>query len=381
MKTFDFSIPTKLVYGKDKHKLIGEYLKDSAQHVLIHYGSSRIENNGLLEAVTQSLDAYHISYCFLGGVQANPSVDLCQTGIKICQSEKVDTILAIGGGSVIDSAKAISIGRYSDEMLWKVLNTPELIPQKAMNIAAIVTLPATGSEANDVAVISNDTLQQKIAFSNPLLVPKLAILNPELTYTLSRYQTAIAMVDIFSHCFERYFDLTRESLLWDALCEATMKTVVDLGNTFINHPKSNDFRDDMMWSATVAHSNMLGPGGDFACHQLAHALTVQYGIPHGGALALIMPAWCQYVYQRHHDRFKCFFKAVFKVNGVEEGIETMKAFFEALGAPTTFDRYHIAEIDINELVDKVYSKQVEYVGNGLEAIYPEDAVKIYELIL
>ncbi len=377
MIDFQFSLPTNLVYGKEKHKEIGSYLKPFAKHVLVHYGSNRIEKSGLLKAVLKSLEAENITYTCLNGVQANPEIDLCRQGVEKCIEENVDTVLAIGGGSVIDSAKAISFGIASDEDLWKVINKPDFVPEKVLRIATIVTLPATGSEANGVCVISNHQEKKKVALSSSLLVPAVSILNPELTYTLPSYQTAIALVDIFSHCFERYFDLSREGMLWDALCEATMGTLIDLGNAFVDNPKDNRFRDEMTWAATVAHSNMLGPGGDFACHQLAHALTVAFNIPHGGALALIMPAWCRYVCSRHYERFQNFFKRVFKVNSVDLGIKAMENFFDALGATTQFEKYYDKDVDINNLIDIVYSKNRTYIGNGLEAIYPADAEKIF----
>ncbi len=377
MLDFQFSLPTNLIYGKDKHKEIGSYIKPFAKHVLVHYGSERIEKNGLLEVVLKSLEAKNITYTCLSGVQANPEIGLCRLGVEKCFEENVDTVLAIGGGSVIDSAKAISIGMTSDEDLWQVINRPDFMPEKVLRIATIVTLPATGSEANGVCVISNHQEKKKVALSSPLLIPAVSILNPELTYTLPSYQTAIAFVDIFSHCFERYFDLSREGMLWDSLCEATMRTLVELGSQFIDDPQDNRFRDEMMWAATVAHSNMLGPGGDFACHQMAHALTVAFDIPHGGALALIIPTWCRYVCGSHYERFQTFFKRVFKVNSVDQGIKAMEDFFEALGATTQFKKYYDKDVDIKNLIDIVYSKNRAYIGNGLEEIYPADAEKIF----
>lgn len=381
MKEFQYSMPTKIIFGKEKHKAIGAYLKPFAKHVLIHYGSTRIELNGLLDEVTKSLEAANITFSCLSGVQANPSVELCETGAQRCKAENVDTILAIGGGSVIDSAKAISVGKEIEGDLWETLNTPGFMPKSELNIVTIVTLPATGSEANGVAVISNYTFNKKVAISDEVLIPKLSVLNPELTYTLPRYQTAIAIVDIFSHCFERYFDLTRDCQLWDALCEATMINLVNIGNQFIDDPNDNRFRDEMMWSATVAHSNMLGPGGDFACHQLAHALTIAYKIPHGGALALVMPAWCQYVYPKHEMRFKRFFQRVFNTDDIHSGIETMQNFFERLGAPIRIEKYFKGTVDVDKLIDIVYSNNMAYVGNGLEHIYPEDATAIFSSII
>ncbi|MBF4694720.1 iron-containing alcohol dehydrogenase [Fusibacter ferrireducens] len=380
MKAFQYSMPTKIIFGKEKHKTIGNYLKPFAKHVLIHYGSTRIVLNGLLDEVTKSLESEGIRFSCLGGVQSNPSVELCNTGIQKCREENIDTILAIGGGSVIDSAKIISIGKNIEGDLWENLNRPEFISKDALNIATIVTLPAAGSEANGTAVISNYTLKKKVAISNELLIPKLSILNPELTYSLPRYQTAIAIVDIFSHCFERYFDLTRDCKLWDALCEATMINLVNIGNQFIENPEDKSFRDEMMWSATVAHSNMLGPGGDFACHQLAHALTVAYNIPHGGALALVMPAWCQHVSHKHELRFKCFFERVFNTDDIQSGIRKMQIFFEQLGAPIQFKNYFNGNVDIDKLIDLVYSNDTKYVGNGLEPIYPEDSATIFTAI-
>ena len=207
------------------------------------------------------------------------------------------------------------------------------IQGKALPIGVIITIPATGSEANGVSVLSNYDTKDKRAISNALCVPRFAILNPELTKGIPRYETAVAAADIFSHCFERYFDLRRESRIWNSLCEAAMKTIVEVTPKLLDNLENYELRSELMWAATVAHSNILGPGGDFACHALAHPLTIQYQIPHGAALALIMPAWSRIMSLRAPDPFCAFSRNVWDADTAGEGVKRLTGFLRRLGLP------------------------------------------------
>ena len=292
MINFEFSLPTAIKFGKDAHLEVGKLISRLGSKVLIHYGSDRIRKSGLLDRIEKLLEQQGVAFVEYGGVRSNPSVETAQKAVMLCKAENVDCILAIGGGSVIDSAKAIALGALSDADLWDIYSGKSPVPEKAIPIGAIITIPATGSEANGVSVLSNYEMQDKRAISNPLCIPRFAVLNPEFTASIPARDTAVAAADIFSHCFERYFDLRRKSQIWNSLCEAAMKSVIDITPKLLKNLDNYELRSEMMWSATVAHSNMLGPGGDFACHGLAHALTVKHEIPHGAALALVMPAWC-----------------------------------------------------------------------------------------
>jgi alcohol dehydrogenase YqhD (iron-dependent ADH family) len=380
MINFEFSIPTIIKFGRDSHLETGKLISRFGKRVLIHYGSERIKKNGLLGEVEKLLEEEGVSYIKYGGVKANPSVEMVDDAISICKLEKVDCILAIGGGSVVDSSKAIAVGAFTDANVWDIYSDKSMMPKKALPIGVIITIPATGSEANSVSVISNYQKQDKRAIANPVCIPKFAILNPELTFSIPAYETAVAAVDIFSHCFERYFDLRRESQIWDALCEATMKTIIDITPKLINNLNDYKLRSEIMWSATVAHSNMLGTGGDFACHGLAHALTTKYHIPHGSALGLIMPAWCTYMYKNSKEKFDAFGQKVWNVKKGEESIECMKQFIKLLGLPISLIEAGVKEFNPEDLVTQAFIHGEEFLGGGLCKVYKADAEEIFRLL-
>lgn len=380
MINFEFSVPTAIKFGRDSHLETGKLIGGLGKKVLIHYGSERIKKNGLLSQVEKLLREEGVTFIEYGGVQANPSVETAEKAVAICKKEKVDCILAIGGGSVVDSAKAIAIGAFSEAGLWDIYSGKSTMPDKALPIGVIITIPATGSEANGVSVLSNYKKQDKRAILNSGCIPKFAILNPELTISIPAYDTAIAAVDIFSHCFERYFDLRRESRIWDSLCEATMKTIIDVAPKLLCDLNDYALRSEIMWSATVAHSNMLGTGGDFACHGLAHALTVKYNIPHGAALALIMPAWSNYMYKNFKEKFDEFGKKVWNVQNGEEAIACMIKFLKSLGLSIKLQEAGVKEFAPEDLVEQAFIHGEEYLGGGLGKVYKSDAEEIYRLL-
>ena len=380
MNNFEFSFPTMIKFGKDAHMQTGNLLSNVGKKALIHFGSDRIRKSGFLELIENLLQKEGVEYIEFGGVQANPSVEMVEKGVELCRQEKVDCILAIGGGSVVDSAKAIAMGVFSDGGIWDMYSGKSALPSKALPIGVIVTIPATASEANCLSVISNYEEHDKRVLGNPACTPKFAILNPELTVTISAYQTAVAAADIFSHCFERYVDLRRGSILWDALCEATMKTVIEVTPKLIQEPNNYDLRCELMWAATVAHSDMLGTGGDFACHGLSHVLTSVYGLPHGEALGLIMPAWSTYVVEKAREKFKTFGENVWGIEDGQSAIASMKNFINAIGLPTNMNQTDIKEYDPKELADHAFAGEEEFLGGGLTRINQEDAEAIFRLL-
>lgn len=380
MINFEFSVPTTIKFGRDSHLETGKLIGRLGKKVLIHYGSDRIKKNGLLDQVEKLLREQGVSFLEYGGVKSNPSAETSQKAAELCKKEKIDCILAIGGGSVVDSSKAIALGALSNADVWDIYSAQSVMPDKALPIGVIVTIPATGSEANGVSVLSNYKTQDKRAISNPVCIPKFAILNPELTISISAYDTAIATADIFSHCFERYFDLRRESRIWNALCEATMKTIIDIAPKLLSDLNDYALRSEIMWSATVAHSNMLGTGGDFACHGLAHALTVKYNIPHGSALALTMPAWSTYMQKSFKEKFDEFGKNVWNVNSGEDGIESMVEFLKLLRLPLKLREVGIKEFQPEELAEQAFIHGEEFLGGGLGKVYRSDAEEIYRLL-
>jgi len=380
MINFEFSIPTIIKFGLDSHLETGSTMKKFGRKVLIHYGSERVKRTGLIEQVERQFVKEGISFIEYGGVRPNPSVELAQAAVELCKREQIDCILAIGGGSVVDSAKAIALGACSNSTLWDIYSGKSSMPDRALPLGVIITIPATGSEANGVSVLSNYITKDKRAISNSLCIPRFAILNPELTKGIPRYETSVAAADIFSHCFERYFDLRRESRIWDSLCEASMKTIIEVTPKLLNDLENYELRSELMWAATVAHSNMLGPCGDFGCHSLAHALTVRYGIPHGAALGLIMPAWSSYMYEFSREKFDSFGQNVWNVKNGEEAIRALKRFIKLLGLPGNLNDVGVTEYCPGELTRQAFIHGEEYLGGGLKRISKSDADAIFQLL-
>lgn len=380
MIDFKFSIPTEIRFGRNSHMEAGKLLHILGRKVMIHYGSERIRKSGLLEQIEILLRKENITFIECGGVQANPSVELSQSAADVCKSEQVDCILAIGGGSVVDSAKAIALGACSSSSIWDIYSGKSSMPDRALPIGAIITIPATGSEANGVSVLSNYKTHDKRAISNSVCIPKFAILNPELTTSIPQYETAVAATDIFSHCFERYFDLRRESRIWNSLCEATMKTIIEITPRLLNDLENYEFRSELMWAATVAHSNMLGPGGDFACHALAHPLTIRYQIPHGAALALIMPAWSRSMSLKAPDIFSTFSRNVWDADTAEEGAQKLSGFLRQLGLPLKLRDAGVDTFQPEELAEQAFSHGEAYLGGGFKRVFKSDAEAIYQLL-
>lgn len=377
MQNFNFSFPTKIRFGKNTHLETGKLVSGYGKKIMILFGSDRIRKSGLLEEIENILIEEGIQFIEFGGVTTNPSVELVRRGIEICKNDGIEFILAVGGGSVIDSAKAIAIGTLENRDIWNIICDSGKTPDLALPIGTIVTLPASGSEANGVTVISNHDSNEKKSIYCSACVPKFSILNPELTLTLSQYDTAIASMDIFSHCFERYFDLRRQGELWDRMTEATMRSVLDISNKLVDNPTDYQLRSEIMWAATVAHSNMLGPGGDFACHRLAHALTVQYQIPHGMAVSLLMIAWGKYMYVLDRQRFDTFAQNVWGVESGVEGIRKMEIHMANLGLPVKLKEIVKKEICTEELVEIAFSTGEKTLGEGFRKISRTEANQIF----
>lgn len=381
MIDFNFSIPTEIKFGRGTHLETGTLVRGLGRKVLIHYGSDRIRKSGLLEQIEGQLKQEGVAFVEWGGVRPNPSVEDARKAAQRCKAEGIDCILAIGGGSVVDSAKAIAMGARFDGDLWSIYCGEKPVPADPLPVGVVLTIPATGSEANGVSVLSNYELGDKAAIASPASIPKFAVLNPELTLSIPQKETAIAAADIFSHCFERYFDLRRTSRIWDELCEGAMRTVAGITPSLLGDLKNYDLRSELMWSATVAHSNMLGPGGDFACHGLAHVLTVEFGIPHGAALALIMPAWSSYAYPHASKRFDQFAATVWGEADGLAGIEKLTEFLRALGLAASLGEWGVVEFDPEQLADKAFAHGQEYLGGGLMKITRSDAEAIYHKLV
>jgi Uncharacterized oxidoreductases, Fe-dependent alcohol dehydrogenase family len=390
MLNFDLHIPTRIVFGKDTHKEIGTLLKPYAKKVLLHFGGSSIKKSGLYDAVKTSLEESGLEFVELGGVVPNPRLSLVQEGISLCKKEGVDFILAVGGGSVIDSGKAIAMGVYYDGNIWDVYE--QHIPiTKALPVATILTIPAAGSESSDSTVITNEEQQRKIGYSSDLLRPLLSVMNPELFYTLPKNQVANGVTDMMSHIFERYFTNTTNTDLTDGLCEATLKTIMK--NALLVAADSQNYNawSEVGFSGAVAHNSLLGVGRaqDWACHDMEHELSAIYDVAHGAGLAVLTPAWMQYVYKDNINMFVQFAVNIMGVEGsyrdpdaiVLEGISRLRKFFQQMGLPSTLTELGIDESNLELMAKKAtgeaYGK--EHSLGGLKKLYWQDVLEIYKL--
>ena len=344
MLNFDFYSPTQLIFGKESENQIGELLKSHASKVLLHYGGGSIKKSGLFDRVVESLKKSGLSFLELGGVQPNPRLALVHEGIDLCKKENIDLILAVGGGSAIDSAKAIAMGVYYDGDVWDIF-AKGLSVSKALPVATILTIPAAGSESSDGAVISNEEKQLKFGYGSPHIRPLLSVMNPELFFTLPKEQIGNGVADIMSHVFERYFTNTVHTDITDRLCEAVLKTVIKYGPIVYANPENYDAWCEIGFAGALAHNGLLGVGreGDWACHMIEHELSAIYDVAHGAGLAVVTPAWMKYVYKNNINMFVQFAVNVMGVEGsfrepealVLEGINRLSEFFRKMGLPTT----------------------------------------------
>jgi hypothetical protein len=361
MENFTFENATKIIFGKDAENQVGIETARYSSKVLLHYGGGSIKKHGLYDRVLKSLEDADLEVIELGGVQPNPRLSLVKKGIEICRKEKVDFVLAVGGGSVIDSAKAIASGVFYNGDVWDFF-TEKATAKEAICLGVVLTIPAAGSESSAVTVITKEEGLYKRAFENEVLRPKFAILNPEISYTLPPYQTACGIADIMAHIMERYFTKVQNVDLTDRLCEATLKTVIDNAPLVLNKPDCYNARAEIMWAGTIAHNDLLGTGriGDWASHGIAHELSGIYDITHGAALSIIFPAWMKYVYKKDPERFAQFASRVWNVEpdfrDIEktalEGIKKLEDFYKEIGLPVTLKEANIPYDRFEEMAEK-----------------------------
>lgn len=385
MKDFLFHIPTEIYFGKNAQARVGELCKKYGSRVLILYGSHRIEANGLLEEIENHLAVQKLTAIRCGGVTENTSVRFVRTAIQKARKAQADLVMAVGGGSVIDTAKAVSVGICSEADIWDIY-TGKAEPKQAVPVGVILTAAATASEANKVSVLWNDDENRKIAFTHPLLYPAFSLLNPELTFSVPARQTAIGSIDIFAHAFERYFHREQQSVLRGKLCTAIMQTVLEILPRVLEHPEDYDSRSQLMWAATMAHSDMIGTEGVYACHQMSHVLTQAYHLSHGEALAILMPAWCKYMLPKHCCEFATFAKQVWQVPDLgqgdekiaEEGLYYFQKFISDCGLAVTMREAGITNMDCQMLVRSLFTGR-SVIGEAFDAIDAGAAGVIFEM--
>jgi alcohol dehydrogenase len=390
MKNFNYYTPTKVVFGKDTEQQVGKLVKEQgSKKVLIHYGGQSAEKSGLLARICASLEAASIDYVTLGGVVPNPRLSKVYEGISLCKKEEVDFILAVGGGSAIDSAKAIAYGLAYEGDVWDFYDR-KATAQACYPLGAVLTLSAAGSEMSDSSVITNEEGWLKRGYSSDLSRCKFAIMNPELTYTLPAYQTACGATDIMMHTMERYFTLEKDTALTDVLCEGLIKTVMDSAKTALKNPTDFNARAQIMWAGSLSHNGLTGCGtvGDWASHQLEHELGGMFDVAHGAGLAAVWGSWARYVYKEDISRFVQFAVNVMGCTNdfahpektAIAGIEAMEDFYRSIGMPTSVSEMDIdmTEAQIKEMALKCSFQNARTVGN-FRVLTTEDMEAIYRM--
>ncbi len=385
MERFQFYCPTKLVFGEGSVSQLRDLILDEYKKILLHYGGGSIKKSGLYDEIKNILKDLKCEVYELSGVEPNPKLSLVYEGVKLAKENDIDLILAVGGGSVIDSAKAIGIGAKYEGDVWDFY-TGKAEVKESLPVGVVLTFPATGSESSTGSVITNEEGSHKLSVNSNIMRPKFAIMDPLLTLTLPDKQTFAGITDILSHVFERYFTNTKNVDLTDHLCEATMKTVIKNAYILNKDPKNIAARAEIMISGTIAHNGILGIGreDDWASHVIAHELSAFYGTTHGRSLGIIFPAWMKYVYKENIDRFVQFATNVFDVSVVNktpeeialEGINSFIAFLKDIGVPTSFSDEGLPTDNFETMAEKAVN------GGTLgrfKKLTKEDVINIYNL--
>lgn len=390
MFNFNYYTPTQVVFGKGTEAKTGKLVKKyGGKKVLIHYGGGSVKRTGLLDRIKASLDAEGIGYVELGGVVPNPHVGLVYEGIELCRKEGVDFILAVGGGSTIDSAKAIGYGLANEGDVWDFFEHTRKA-EACMPIGTVLTIAAAGSEMSPSCVITDEKTLSKRAYDDDVSRPKFAVMNPELTMTLPDYQTACGCTDILMHTEERYFTNGGNMEITDSISEALFRTVIANARILASDPQNYDARAEIMWAGSLAHNGLTGcgnDGGDFATHMLEHEMGGMFDVAHGAGLAAVWGSWARYVYKNALPRFKRF---AINVCGVEDkgtdeeiamkGIEYMEDFYHAIGMPVCFSELGITATD--DQLKEMALRCSKATGGGIGSakfLKEEDMLEIYRM--
>ena len=386
---FKYFTPTKVIFGKDTEKKVADLIKEfGGNKVLIHYGTGSVIRSGLMKKVTDTLDEAGISYVSLGGAVPNPRLGLVYEGIDLCKKEGIDFILAVGGGSAIDSAKAIGYGAANEGDVWDFYDYKRN-PSNCLPIGVILTIAATGSEMSDSSVITKEEGLIKRGCNSDYCRPKFAVMNPELTMTLPDYQTACGCTDIMMHTMERYFTQGGNMEITDALAEGLLKTVMKNAKILVKDPKNYDARAEIMWAGSLAHNGLTGcgsDGGDWSPHKLEHEIGGMFDVAHGAGLAAVWGSWARYVYKNCLFRFKKF---AINVMGVEnsgsddeialKGIEAMEEFYREINMPTNLSELGVDATD-EQLAEMAHKCAIGVGGETGSAmrLKEDDMLAIYK---
>lgn len=392
MQSFEFYTPTHIVFGPDTEAQVGSLAAaQGAKHVLVVYGGHSAVKSGLIDRVAQSLDAAGIGWEALGGVQPNPRLSLVRKGIAIAREKDIDLLLAVGGGSVIDTAKAIADGAANPQYdIWNDIWLKKVAVPAALPVGVVLTIPAAGSETSDSAVITNDETKQKRGVNSPFHRPKFAVLNPELTYTLPKFQLTCGIVDIMMHTLERYFNPITTNELSDEFAEGLLRTTVRNGRRAVANPTDYQAMSELMWCGSRSHNGLTGLGGkmDFATHQLGHELGAMFDVTHGASLSATWGSWARYVISSNPSRFAQYAVKVWGLSaeGKDDmtlGLEAIAAtedFFRELDMPTCLSELGIgvqSEETIQELAYRCAFQNTRTIGT-FRVLDHNDILKIYQ---
>ncbi len=374
MKNFTYYNPVRIEFGKGKEKNIGQYISEyGVSKVLIVYGSERIKQNGLFDTVARSLTEKGIQYEQLGGVVSNPVVSKVYEGVELAKVTKAEAILAVGGGSVLDSSKAIAAGAVYDGDVWDFF-THKAFARKALKIFDIMTLAATGSEMNNYAVVTNDTTKQKLSFAGPETFPTVSVINPELQASVTKEYLVYSAADIFAHSLDMYLSATYLPEFIAGHVENILKTVMRTTEILLKDENNYEARGEFAWAATQALNFTTFCGVEnnrFDTHFIEHTLSAEYNIAHGAGLSIVVPAWMQWQKEFLPERFYKFAKNVFNVDNADAGIEALKQWYKKIGTPVTLTEGNIPNEDIPMLVEKL---QVIAKLWGAESLYTKEMI-------
>ena len=375
MKNFSYHNPTRIEFGKGKEENIGEYISESGvSKVLIVYGSERIKHSGLFNKVAQSLTDKGVHFEELGGVQSNPLLSKVYEGIEIAKAKKLEAVLAVGGGSVLDSSKAIAAGATYEGDVWDFF-TYKAIPEKALKIFDIMTLAATGSEMNNFAVVTKDETKEKFSLAGPATYPTVSVINPELQATVSNDYLAYSASDIFAHSLDMYLSATYLPEYIAGYVENILKTVMRTTEILLADKDNYEARSEFAWAATQALNFTTFCGIEnnrYDTHFLEHTLSAEYNIAHGAGLSILMPAWMKWQKQFLPERFERFSRVMFNKQEADAGIEALKNWYAKIGAPVTLSEGKIPESDIPMLVDKLFAVAGMW---GATQLYTKDMIR------
>ena len=360
MLDFEYYTPTKVFFGKSKEKEVGKIISQYGyKKIMLQYGKGSIKASGLYDDIINALNQYEIEVVELGGVEPNPKIEFVREAVRIAKREGVELVLAVGGGSVIDAAKYTALGAVSDCDVWDFVVGKQK-PTSALAVACVLTIAAAGSEMSWSAVVSDLSLNMKRGLASDLIRPLFAVCNPELTYTVSPYQTACGITDIMAHTMERYFTPCEPTDITDQIAEGILRSVINAARVVMKEPNNYEARANIMWASSLSHNNLTGCGriNSLPVHQLEHAVSGEYdNVAHGAGLAVLFPAWAKYVYTYNIPRFAQFARNVWAVNEVDDkkaaeiGIESMTEFFKSIGMPSTLREFGINLDAIDKLTD------------------------------